>query len=259
MEVQHRHWPNEKSITEAEWFNIGRYEETLNWGLNEWFHAVSNRISLVITVRGWEREGPLDPDYQRRELIEHVAAITQPSGVNTAAVSPLSKGSGMVWADPSRRNVITRDATRHPSVKIFREDDIESYWKNHQEFVYTAVDLGAPDDVIVDDFKAWLKVQRDRAATRGEDRPKKAKVSAITRAKLLQWASARSLAYIDLTLYLDVFAPHVRKSEVHSALFPGHEDVEGQAKVCRKHARTILSVSTYRALASQVAGLDRLK
>ncbi|WP_028226734.1 DUF6387 family protein [Paraburkholderia ferrariae] len=116
-----------------------------------------------------------------------------------------------------------------------------------------AIDLDAPDDVLVADFRQWLTTAR-----RNREIP--ASVDAFDSSDFLKWAEMRVLAYLDLSLWAAARGVKIPLPIMGRALFPdefaiGLED--RVRKVIARDARKLLDSRTIRALRLQSQNPDR--
>lgn len=120
-------------------------------------------------------------------------------------------------------------------------------------FAFANVDLMAPDDVIVDDFRRWLAQARQRMGI--APRP-----LSFAQSDIDNWVKMRVLAYIDLTAWARAHDFEIPLPVIGRALFPDEFDIglaDRVRKVVARDARYLMSMETIRSMQSQHLKTER--
>ena len=103
---------------------------------------------------------------------------------------------------------------------------------------HICVDLGAPDETLVEAFKDWLKATRKNAGCEGANLPGKVSVKLIDR-----WDSSAILPYLDLLIYQRLEGVTLPAHVIGNAIFPVTADfdtTEAVRKTTRPNAEKAL-------------------
>lgn len=99
---------------------------------------------------------------------------------------------------------------------------LKSIYGEDAGIVFVALDVTAPDDILIEHFREWLRLTR-------RDSGKKTKT--ITEADLRKWAQHRVLAYIDLRILSKLAGVELTNSSVGARIFADLNDVDVAEKV----------------------------
>ena len=104
--------------------------------------------------------------------------------------------------------------------------------------VAATVNLQAPEDQLVEDFRSWL---REIKAARSLSVPRKA----VTPADMQRWAEFKILPYLDLTFWADLKGFEFTQQALGLALFPGEYDVNLAERIRNTVIPIANRISTY--------------
>ena len=122
-------------------------------------------------------------------------------------------------------------------------------------FALATIDLRAPDEELIADFRIWLAEARKN---RGIDPISRS----FAQADLDQWADMNILAYIDLTLWAQARSLNIGGAVMGRALFPSEFDIgleDRVRKVVAREARKLMNKETLRSMQSQHIKAEREK
>ena len=108
------------------------------------------------------------------------------------------------------------------------------------------VDMNAPDELVLDSFKNWLKDARTRFNIAGKSR--------FTPAMMKSWTDNQILPYIDLCLWAKTSDVHIADEIMGHALFPDDYDKEAAGRIrktVRPKAEFVMEFSVIYALEAQ--------
>jgi len=109
------------------------------------------------------------------------------------------------------------------------------------------IDLAAPDKIIIEDFRRWIKSARETFSIQSR--------SYFTDAMLESWSRNRLLPFIDLTIWARENNTNISDAAMGNTLFPDEFDVdlpERIRKVVRPKAHWIMQKSVLTAIEAQV-------
>jgi hypothetical protein len=122
-------------------------------------------------------------------------------------------------------------------------------------FAFASVDLMAPDEELIDDFREWLRNARNHRGISGVPR-------SFTSDDMRLWSSMQVLAYIDLTLWAQMNGLTIGAAVMGRALFPNEFDIgleDRVRKVVSREAHRLMSMETLRSMQSQHIKAEREK
>jgi Family of unknown function (DUF6387) len=277
-----------KSHELPEWFNLTKYQRSVDLDLRGWHLNLVPRMILCDLLREKEKywaqlqeyfeerisgadalivfeNGICSPDEQitpknnsesaesrltqatvRSLPASHcVWAITQALNVNSDLSESLLSASKKVWGiDHPVGGEVLDDATNEflgQSIDLLERTDEQL----EDQYLHLEVDMFAPDDMIIDDFRKWLKAARENF-----DLPAK---PLFTPAQINKWSKNQILPFIDLTIWADLQSVKIPNAVMGNALFPGEFDVslpDRIAKVVRPMAKRLTRMSVVAAMES---------
>jgi hypothetical protein len=141
------------------------------------------------------------------------------------------------------------------SFEIFTKIRIENAWEMHRllnpplplqldERFMISVDLNAPDDYLIDSFKAWLKSTRDKASV-----PMKIKI--INPTHFDKWLRQKYLPYLDLSFWAEANQVVINQQQYLSILFNGFSHDATKISDVKAEALALLSDTKLAALRVQ--------
>jgi hypothetical protein len=248
-----------------ETFNLSTYAACATWGLEQWCSAVSERRLLRMTFEMALRE-PDDSGSSLDELVKERSAIyfRDPLPRVSAKMTPfeghespvrdasaLDFFDGYFAATDSRYDRFSTLAKAHVGDEWLsdaaRDAEIllksTAAWEMHREAgvhseeFMVAVDLGASDEMIIREFKTWLRATR-KAVGSARIKP------AFVRQDFEDWHEKRLLPFLDLTFWALVRGGHFTLPVLADAIFPNviHVGVEDRIrKVIAPDAAFIVS------------------
>jgi hypothetical protein len=274
-------------------FNLKRYDMCATWGASEWFQGLTPRydIHLFSTLTPEEMaEDEDNPDLLETlqgyalSFLENPLPVVDGGGRHfpaRAKESPIRDLTGADYYDglfklnshwyeaPAE---LARRACHRAGVmsledivdevdgrKAYAELERVPAWQIHREANDTVdgycieVDLGAPDDHLVKEFRAWLKRVRREAGV--PQIPK-----GFGAEHFADWHSKRLLPYLDLTLWARLNGGSINLSVMGYALFPDEplrgpkmRDVEAMIRrTVAPQARALTSLEVISTLSRQV-------
>lgn len=259
-------------------FDPGIYDEARNFGVGEWSFVLSRRRRLLDSI---ESVRGLDAIEMVKQVVLEtplLAKAAKQDGNYGAFVSDLTcyYAWGMRGFIEDRFSELA-DACRSEDdgpepFESEHERESEAWWDDLFESVrkaqsdsrenllfgsfnsltagafgecaFAEVDLSAPDELVIADFKRWLaRIRKDKSFDHSP-------VGRFTDKELARWVSNRALPYIDLTLMarvLDQPLPHFWAGTI---IFPGRDfdPAEKVRKTVAPLAGELLAYSMIEAL-----------
>ncbi|WP_310644819.1 DUF6387 family protein [Burkholderia cenocepacia] len=246
-------------------FNLAAYDVCATWGLDEWCSAVTDRNLLRMAFDMAKRSpanGPSDTMEFVKQQSEHYFFNPLPSPKATSEpfdghsspvrdVSALEFFDGYFATHDERYSTFAALASSHigedwlSDAARQNEETLKSIpaWKMNDDvgvrndYFMVAVDLGASDEMLVREFKTWLKSTR-KAVGSARIKP------AFTQRDFEEWHEKRLLPYLDLSLWAAARGAHFTLPVLADALFPNviHVGVEDRIrKVVAPDAEFIVS------------------
>ena len=117
--------------------------------------------------------------------------------------------------------------------------------------LHVGVNLGAPDALIIENFRTWLSVARQAYSIEGKNQ--------FTDSDMEDWAKFQVLPYLDLTLWALIENRRIPNAVMGNALFPDEVDVdlpERVRKVVRRKAEWLIRPAVIHALVMQAPGSE---
>lgn len=115
------------------------------------------------------------------------------------------------------------------------------------DILHVEVDLSAPDQIIVKDFRAWLKTARRTYSIESKN--------SFTESMRQDWSGYGVLPYLDLSLWARANNLPLTDAVMGNALFPDSDvvsNVERVRKVVRPKAKWLMNPSVLQAIEAQV-------
>lgn len=257
-------------------FRLTNYDVCASWGLSDWCSALTERWQLKLVMDMEERSDPMDGPSSLAALAREKSAasfekIIQIPGARMSpfngADSPIKNVSAMDYFEGVFALEDDRYAAYANTVNLLSVTEMPGFeertgvasleeldaWKMHDQCgvdkddFWIKVDLGAPDDYLIKEFKSWLRATRKIAQIARMP-------SFFTAEHFADWHAKRLLSYIDLTLWARANGGHFTPALIGNLLFPDDLDRDVTSVVRRTvapDARAISSLSVVSALNAQ--------
>jgi hypothetical protein len=221
-------------------FDVSAYNDAKGFGIEEWDFVLHRRLGLldrfvadhfdllemvkfVILKTPLLVQGPRPPEVHGPSVddLSIIAAWGMRSGVESiegaAAACEVELDGPEPFVHRSEPGseewmLALLEATRNPSDEEKARSELVNASYNDalakagvEDWCYVEVDISAPDDVLLADFKAWISSTREKRSF------VQSPVSRFTEKEMARWASNRVLPYIDLTIIaksLGLSLPH---------------------------------------------------
>jgi hypothetical protein len=262
----------QKSKNNPKWFDLSDYEPCISWSVREWCNAIALRQFLFKVMQDSERyigtpdwqefilrhielmaEKLRSPAEKPEQSYRAVAPLTmeQASFIFDDFQSSLDEGEMAISSADDIQNLLANslespiagnsyDQTRIPPGNCHGPRDLIGY-------IHAAIDLSAPDEILVEHFKKYVAQQR--ASLNWQSREK-----TVSERDFRDWHHLRLLPFLDLTLWSK--ASGIKLTNIHLAnlLFPDEYDVDLVSRVrrtVRPKAENLLSQDILNALETQ--------
>ena len=132
---------------------------------------------------------------------------------------------------------------------------IENHLDDGFEMSHVIVNMMAPDEFILEDFKRWLSFQRRYSGFTS-------RIKKIEKKDFDDWSEKKVLAYIDLMIWQNLTSTVFTQQQIGEALFPNEIGVslgERIRKTIKPLAEELLEKRMLENLISQSIGTDRVE
>lgn len=145
------------------------------------------------------------------------------------------------WAEFRRRD---KEDSKDDHLLFGSFDELVGTNVGQRDFAHVQINMAAPDEVLVSDFKRWL------AEKRASDVYVSVPVRKFTAADFARWTQKRVLAYLDVTLAARFFRVPMPFHKIGALLYPDLQDVDVAEKVRKTVAPLAEEMMTYEFLAA---------
>ena len=239
-------------------FNRSAYDACAKWGLNEWASALTARSYMDSFFHSGSGDGLTDgmASYYREKAEDLLANPLghQSFELNRLFLSPIVDQSAAEffighdamsdlrfseWA--IRKRYADNDSDDVEDIDLYLNEEIRlgvhkfhttPAWKMKRQALgdigrfFIGVDLGAWDEIIIEQFKFWLKKTRVEANVQPIRR-------LFNSDHFSDWHCDRLLLYLDLTFCCKAYKEQVTHEEMAKILFPYEEQRDSVARVRR--------------------------
>lgn len=250
-----------------DYFDITIYDVCGSWGMSEWIRELSSRRYMDCVFEKAKKNELTDEfldkylEFANRRIsmpLKHQNAYPELclSPIVDQLASDFFEGYFAV-RNPRYRNWVARmhcaedcademamneECVIEPKREIFNEYHTTPAWKVHRDAGYTnsderffiGVDLRAPDDYLVDQFKSWINKTREEAGIKSVKR-------LFGDKDLNQWHRNRYLPFLDIYFWLLVNRKKINFYEIEAELFPNRDPGDRVRKTILKNAVKLVS------------------
>jgi len=240
-----------------DWFSLKKYATTEQLDISGWIRQIGIRYICEICLT----EGKPELFWEGFSALMKHGIYNEPDADDAFHVFKLDPERAQRWITASVRSIDLYDIMHEIDDNIIM-DIKRAVYENDENLLDTPfdiyryerdrragdtwliVDLNATDKQIIDDFQLWLKVIRELLNVKS---PK----TYFSENKFKQWANARVLPYIDLSLWSKAHNVRIKDKLYGDILFPDEIDIdttERIRKTTRPLAKKFLSKTTLFAL-----------
>ncbi len=259
------------------WFNLKRYECTSIFSLHQWTHELEERGRLL----SWSKSDDLV--FEEGDLLKRFDTILKNLGKNkfdsmviqgepkniddeyfnvgSSSVSPLNYVlARTLMQDVKKKEQLDKIVKKSLFSSLYdlgneATKPIENHLDDGFEMSHVIVNMMAPDEFILEDFKRWLSFQRRYSGFTS-------RIKKIEKKDFDDWSEKKVLAYIDLMIWQNLTSTVFTQQQIGEALFPNEIGVslgERIRKTIKPLAEELLEKRMLENLISQSIGTDRVE
>lgn len=238
---------NKKILSIPDWFDLRKYEIGKDSPLIDWVLNLTVRKGYGHKFFAFDDKRNHKYHMDDYELIKEHGFLSRSlvQGIYELALHDfnlieMKPGLGLVYPlSLSRAVEICQYIKGDEDEYRFNEEEYDNYFGDYGSFSpHICVDLGAPDETIIDAFRDWLKSVRNDEWYEGAHLPEKVSSKLIQR-----WESQAILPYLDLLIYQRVEGGTLPAHVIGDAIFPATADfdtTEAVRKTTRPNANRAL-------------------
>lgn len=272
-------------------FSLAKYNAVANFGCEEWFVNLEKRHELLasfnlcsLATKHGLADSTIRTFLHKRilKLLENPIIPVEDSGgllylsSDDAVISLKNKDFFEMLMcvhfhdESDYQNVVQLISThcKPEGVELTIDSNLihKRFWNEDispELMAFAKVDLYASDDKLIEDFKAWIKTEKEKRLIgvinkNGElDIPQKIYRNSVSESSFKEWSKHKVLPYLDLTIWAKVNDLNLIDGMLGEALFPSliKANIDTTDKLrhsTKSKADFLMDVSTLKILASQV-------